>query len=63
MTHLIVVIIFIILIFCIIKLSKENGRANARNESNKKDREIINTNNNLNRNDLIDKLHDIQKKL
>lgn len=69
MTYFVFVVVFIVLIFCIIKLAKELGKANATIEENKKDKEqydkdkeIINTNNNLTRNELIDKLHDIQKK-
>ena len=69
MTYLILVVAFIVLIFCVIKLAKELGKANATIEEDKKDKEqydkdkeIINANNNLTHNELIDKLHDIQKK-
>ena len=69
MTYLVLVVVFIVLIFCVIKLAKELGKTNATIEENKKDKEqydkdkeIVNNNNNLNRDELIDKLHDIQKK-
>lgn len=69
MTQFIFIVIFILLIFCVIKLSKDSGKANAITDLNKKekeqyekDKEVINANNNLTHNELIDKLHDIQKK-
>lgn len=69
MTYFVFVVVFIVLIFCIIKLAKELGKTNATIEENKKgkeqydkDKEIINNNNNLNRDELIDKLHSLQNK-
>lgn len=69
MTYLIFIVVFVVLIFCIISLAKETGKANATIEKDKKDKEqydkdkeIINNNNNLNRDELIDKLHSLQNK-
>lgn len=69
MIHIIALAIFAILIFCIIALAKKVGENNAvikdkTEEQNQyeKDKEIVNTNNNLTHNELIDKLHDIQNK-
>ncbi|MBO7713900.1 MAG: hypothetical protein J6S85_10050 [Methanobrevibacter sp.] len=69
MTYFVFVVVFIVLIFCIIKLAKELGKTNATIEENKKDKEqydkdkeIVNNNNNLNRDELIDKLHSLQNK-
>lgn len=69
MTHIIAIAIFTILIFCIIALAKKVGEKNAvikdkTEEQNQyeKDKEIVNNNNNLNHDELIDKLHNIQNK-